>query len=65
MANGHSLTFISPKQIAAELNVNYQAFLRKLGRGEGPRFKKYGRQFKIRTDWYETWLEANDQPKGK
>jgi len=65
MANGHATDFFSPKQIADQLNVNYQAFLRKLRRGEGPKFKKYGHQFKIRSDWYESWLEANPQPKGK
>lgn len=61
MANGHAADdFITPKQIVAKLGVNYQSFLRKLRRGEGPKFKRYGNRIKIRYDWYTAWSERDD-----
>lgn len=57
--------FIRPKEIAAALRVNYQAFLRKLRDGDGPRFKRYGTRILIRRDWYEAWLDADDRKRRK
>ena len=53
--------FITPKEIAGELGVNYQALLRIIRRGEGPKFKRYGKQYRIRRDWYEAWIEKDHQ----
>ena len=51
--------FLTPRQIVDELGVDYRHFLRKLARGEGPRFKRYGAQYRIRKDWYEKWIEED------
>jgi hypothetical protein len=59
MANGQAANFITPKEITSELGVNYQAFMRKLRRGEGPKFKRYGARYLIRKDWYEKWIDKD------
>ena len=61
MANGVAQTFLTPKEIADEMRVDYRAFLKKLKRGEGPKFKRYGTRIKIRHDWYDAWLEKDDK----
>lgn len=61
MANGHAAQFITPKEIVAELGVNYHAFMRKIRRGEGPKFKRYGTRILIRKDWYKAWLEEDQK----
>ena len=61
MKNGALQVFLTPKQIVAELGVDYRHFLRKLARGQGPKFKRYGAQYRIRTDWYEEWLKKDHQ----
>jgi excisionase family DNA binding protein len=53
--------FLTPKQIVAELGVDYRHFMRKLARGEGPKFKRYGTQYRIRKDWYDEWLEKDQK----
>ena len=53
--------FLTPRQIVTELGVDYRHFLRKLARGEGPKFKRYGAQYRIRKDWYEKWIEEDNQ----
>ncbi len=58
-----ALKFLTPKQIAAELGVNCEVFVRKLREGKGPKFKRYGTRYLIRTDWYKSWIESNE-PKG-
>ena len=60
MANGPATRFLTPKEIADELGINCQAFVRKLRRGEGPQFKRYGARYLIRKDWYEKWIEKDN-----
>ena len=62
MKNGTLQVFLTPKQIVAELGVDYRHFIRKLARGEGPKFKRYGAQYRIRKDWYEKWIEEDQCP---
>ena len=59
MGNGSSPQFLTPKEIAAELGVNYRALMAKIRRGEGPKFKRYGTRILIRNDWYKAWLEED------
>lgn len=64
MGNGIAADFLSPKEITSDMGVDYKAFLRKLRRGEGPRFKRYGAKILIRKIWYEEWL-ASDHKRRK
>jgi hypothetical protein len=59
MANGSTIEFLSIKEIVAELGVSYEGFRRKIVRGEGPKFKRYGTRILIRKDWYKDWLEED------
>jgi len=61
MASGPTAQFLSMKEIVAELGVSYDSFRRKIARGEGPKFKRYGTRILIRKDWYKSWLEEDDQ----
>ncbi len=53
--------FLTPRQITDQLGADYRHFLRKLARGEGPKFKRYGARYLIRKDWYEKWVEEDNQ----
>jgi hypothetical protein len=53
--------FLTPRQIVDELGADYRHFLKKLKRGKGPKFKRYGARYLIRKDWYEKWLEEDNQ----
>ena len=59
MGNGHAANFLTPKEIAAAMGVDYESFRRILKRGDGPKFKRYGNRFLIRLDWYKSWLESD------
>jgi hypothetical protein len=61
MATNSTPQFLTPKEIVAEMGIHYRAFLLKLNRGEGPKFKRYGRRILIRRDWYKAWIE--EEPK--
>ena len=52
--------FLTPRQIVTEMGIDYRHFLKKLARGQGPKFKRYGAQYRIRKDWYEKWLDADE-----
>ncbi len=52
--------FLTPRQIVNELGVDYRHFLKKLANGQGPKFKRYGAQYRIRKDWYEKWIESDN-----
>lgn len=51
---------MTPKEIVSEMGINYRAFMAKIRRGEGPKFKRYGTRILIRKDWYEAWLDKED-----
>jgi excisionase family DNA binding protein len=53
--------FFTPRQIAAELGIDRRHLLRKIARGKGPKFKRYGNRYLIRKDWYEKWIEEDNQ----
>lgn len=53
--------FLTPRQIVDELGVDYRHFLRKLAMRQGPKFRRYGARYLIRKDWYEKWLEEDNQ----
>ena len=59
MKNGSAQLFLTPKEIVAEMGVDYRQFLRKINRGEGPKFKRYGTRILIRKDWYKNWIEED------
>ncbi len=61
MANGTTAQWLTPKEIVAELGVHYDSFRRKLRRGEGPKFKRYGARYLIRRDWYDKWIEEDNK----
>jgi excisionase family DNA binding protein len=60
MANGSAVQFLSMKEIVAELGVSYDSFRRKIARGEGPKHKRYGNKILIRKDWYDKWVNTNE-----
>lgn len=53
--------WLTPKEICAELGVHYDAFRRKLRRGEGPKFKRYGARYLIKKDWFDKWIEEDSK----
>ena len=53
--------FLTPRQIAAELGVDRRHLLKKLALGKGPKFKRYGKRYLIRKDWYDKWIEEDNQ----
>jgi hypothetical protein len=55
-----SKRWLTPKQICADMGVHYDAFRRILRRGDGPQFKRYGARYLIRKDWYEKWIDSNE-----
>ncbi len=60
MANGSTaIQFLTPKEIVAEMGVSYDTFMRKLRRGEGPKYKRYGARYLIRKEWYKNWIEED------
>jgi excisionase family DNA binding protein len=59
MKNGTVQVFLTPKEIAAEMGIDLRHFWRKLARGEGPKYKRYGARYLIRKDWYEKWLNGS------
>lgn len=61
MKNPALQVFLTPKQIAVEMGINERHLWRKLARGEGPKFKRYGARYLIRKDWYEKWIEEDNQ----
>ena len=54
------MQFLSMKEIVAELGVSYDSFRRKIARGEGPKHKRYGNKILIRKDWYDKWVNTNE-----
>lgn len=54
-------TFLTPRQIAEQLGIDRRHLLRKLARGEGPKFKRYGKRYLIRQDWFENWIQEDNQ----
>lgn len=61
MKNGAAQVFLTPKEIAAEMGIDYRHFLRKISRGNGPKFKRYGPRILIRQDWYKAWIEEDSR----
>ncbi len=53
--------FLTPRQIANELGIDRRHLLKKIARGKGPKFKRYGNRYLIRKDWYEKWIEEDNQ----
>jgi excisionase family DNA binding protein len=52
--------WLTPDEICTELKISRRTWDRLHASGEGPRFKKVGREIRVRRSWLETWLDDSE-----